>query len=98
VVRSDTLVGTLGLLLALDEHILAHVFGRDVVAGRQDGLEENPWTIRLGYDLAVHADPDVTGALEDVHPVVRVPGMDEDFLVLLVPVVYVVLHLLTLLS
>jgi hypothetical protein len=37
----------------------------------------------------------VAGALQDVHPVVRIAGMDEDLLVLLVPVVYLVPHLLT---
>jgi hypothetical protein len=50
IVRSDTLVRTLCGLVALDEHILAHVCGRDVVAWRQAGLEEDSRAISLGDD------------------------------------------------
>ena len=53
---------------------------------------------RLGDDLAVDGDLDVAGAIQDIDPVVGVAGMDEDLLVLLEPGVYLILHLLTLLT
>jgi len=69
-----------------------------VVARREAGLEEYSRPLGLGDDLPVDADLDVPGALQDVHPVVRVPGVDEDLLVLLVPRIYLGLHLLTIFS
>ena len=54
--------------------------------------------IGLGHDLPVHPDPDVPRALKDVNPMVGVPGVDEDLFFLLVPRVYLVLYLLTILS
>jgi hypothetical protein len=95
VVRSHALVRAPGVLIAREEHLLADVLGRDVVARRQSGLEEDPGPLRLGDDLPVHADLDVTGAIQDVDPVVRIAGVDEDFLVLLEPGVYLVSRLLT---
>ncbi len=77
--------------LARDEQILTNVLRRDVVTRRQAGLEEELRPVGLGDDLCVHADPDVPGALEDVHPMVRAVGMAVDLLILLVPRVYLIL-------
>jgi hypothetical protein len=57
-----------GLRLAGGEQILTDVLRREVVTCRQACLEEELRTVGLGDDLSAYADPEVTGALEDVHP------------------------------
>src|SRR5215218_10944826 len=58
-VRGDPLVRAPSGLLALDEYILAHVLGRDIVARRQPRLEQDLRSLRLGDYLPVHPDLDV---------------------------------------
>jgi hypothetical protein len=85
VVRRDALVRAEDLRLTQDEQVRAYVLRRYVVAHRKAGLEEELGSLRFGDDFPVHANPDVTGALEDVDPVIGIVGVAEDLLVLLVP-------------
>src|SRR5215203_405511 len=87
-VRRNSFVRALRVSVALHENVLAHIFGRDVVAWRQSGLEQDHWPIRLRDDFTVHADLDVPGALQHVYPVVRIAGVYEDLFVFLVPVIH----------
>ena len=62
-----------------------HLGAVEVVAGRQAGLEHHDRRRRLGQHVPVELDPDRAGRAQRVDPGVRVAGMDEDLLVLLVP-------------
>src|SRR5204862_2429282 len=63
---------------------------RQIVAGRQPGLEEQAWPGTLRDDLAGDLHPDVAGAARHIDPVVRVTGVDKDLVILLVPGVHLV--------
>src|SRR5215208_7504189 len=98
VVGRNPLVGASRLFVAREQDVVTNVFGWYVVAGRQAGFEKDLWPLGLRDGLAVHGYLDVSGALQDIHPMVGIPGMNEDLLVLLVPMIYLVLYLLTILS
>src|SRR5439155_23198761 len=61
---------------------------RQIVAGRRPGLEQQAWTGTLGDELAGGLHPDVAVTVQHVDPVVRVTGVDEDLVILLVPGVH----------
>jgi hypothetical protein len=57
----------------------------EVVAGRQAGLEHQHRRARLGQRHALERGPDVPVRAERVDADIRVAGVDEDLLVLLIP-------------
>ena len=61
---------------------------RHVVARAETGLEEEGRLLRLRDRHSVDLDPDMARARKDVHAGVRIAGMCEDLLVLLVPCVH----------
>src|SRR5438270_11088755 len=61
---------------------------RQVIAGREPGLEQQPGTCGLGDRDPLDLDSYMPGAGQDVHPGVRVARVGEDLLVLLEPGVH----------
>src|SRR5215208_3669175 len=88
VVGRNPLVGTLRLFVAREQDVVTNVFGEYVVAGWQAGFEKDLWPPGLRDGLAVHGYLDVSGTLQNIHPMVGIPGMNEDLLVLLVPMIH----------
>src|SRR5438093_8069157 len=84
-VRRLTLVGTAGKRGARAEQVNPHIDLGDVIASRQTRLEQEPGTGGLSHRLPFDHHPDVAGAVEDVDAGIRVPGMDEDLVVLFEP-------------
>src|SRR5215204_6086568 len=62
-VRRDTLIWTLGILLAWDELISPNVLRRDVVAWRQPRLEQELRLVGFRNDLAIDLDLHVAVAI-----------------------------------
>jgi hypothetical protein len=75
---TNPLVRVPRLRLTGNEQLLAYVLQRGVVARRRTRLEEELQPVRLDENLAVHGDPDVSGAIQDVYVVVGVAGVDEN--------------------
>src|SRR5205823_9602542 len=71
-VRGRALVRAARLLRARHEQLGADVLGRQVVARRQPGLEQDLRAPRVGDDLAVDEDANVPRRLPDVDPAVGV--------------------------
>ena len=65
--------------------VAPHVERREVVAGRQPGLEEQDRAPRLGDELTLHVHLHVARRAQRVDALVRVAGVDEDLVVLLEP-------------
>src|SRR4051812_3375142 len=72
------------------EQIHAHVQLRNVITGRQPGLEEEDRPARLSYRHAFNLHAHLPRAVDGVDPCVWISGMDEDLLILLVPRVHLV--------
>jgi hypothetical protein len=79
----DAFVGAAGGGVAGLEELRPHVLTGQVVAHREDGLQQHPGPGRLGDDGAADADAHSSGAPQDVDAGVRVAGVDEDLIVLL---------------
>src|SRR5690349_21734901 len=87
-VGGRALVGAVGVRVARLEQVLADVGGRDIEAVRQAGLGQQQRAGGLGQHHLTEQDADRTGRTAYVHPVVGVPKVTLDALVLVVPLVH----------
>jgi hypothetical protein len=84
-VVGEALVRAPGPDVGEQETVHADVLAREVVAGRERGLEEDARPARRRDLLAVHPHDDAPRRVQHVDPVVRVARVDDDLVVLLEP-------------
>lgn len=77
------LVGTVGLPDRGSQQLVAHVGQRQVVTGRQPGLEQDRGGATLRHLYTIHNDLYVPRAVQDIHSRVGISRMRVDGLVLL---------------
>src|SRR5437879_5930031 len=84
-ISGDALVGAARLERAGREDCRIDILARQIVAGREVGLEEEHGAAALGHELAADHHLDQPAARQRVDALARVAGMDEHLLVLLEP-------------
>src|SRR5882724_5397934 len=90
VVGGRALVGAAGLQRARRQQVEAGVGDRQVVAGGQAGLEQEDAAAAVGDGLAIDHDLDAPAGGQAVDAAEGIARVDEDLLVLLVPVLHLV--------